>query len=122
MDVEGFEMFVVQGGQQLLNSTELAVIVHENGGMAFERRKYLMDYFLERNYVYFCPIEMYAVGGGKKGGREGGRKGRVDRIEAFVAFDERVFTCWDLAWVRREEVEVEEGRGGKKRYWLRLDG
>ena len=49
-------------------------------------------------------------------------EGRVDKIEAFVAFDERVFTCWDLAWVRREEVEVEEGRGGTKRYWLRLDG
>jgi hypothetical protein len=120
MDVEGFEMFVVQGGQQLLNSTELAVIVHENGGMPFERREYLMDYFVERGYVYFCPKEMYVIGGVK--GKEGERKGRGERIEAFVAFDERMFTCWDLGWVRREEVEVEEGRGGKKRYWLRLDG
>lgn len=55
-----------------------------------------------------------------EGGRWVGGKQLVERMEVFEAFTDRIFDCWDLVWVRREEVEEEEGKGGKKRLWLRL--
>ncbi|TFJ86676.1 hypothetical protein NSK_002330 [Nannochloropsis salina CCMP1776] len=120
MDVEGFEMLVVQGGQGFLNTSDLAVVLHENGHMPFEKRKYLLEYFVDRGYVFLCPEEMYEWVDGRGGKR--GRKRKVPKIEAFAEFDERIFDCWDIAWVKKEDVEVEPPRGGRgQRYWLLLD-
>jgi len=120
MDVEGFEMLVVQGGQGFLNTSDLAVVLHENGHMPFEKRKYLLEYFVDRGYVFLCPEEMYEWVDGRGGKR--GRKRKVPKIEAFAEFDERIFDCWDIAWVKKEDVEVEAPRGGRgQRYWLLLD-
>ena len=63
-------------------SLQVPLIVYENGGMSFDRRKEILEYFLNLGYYYACA--------GKQ--------------EVYNAYTDKVIDCWDLILYHAEFV------------------
>jgi hypothetical protein len=135
MDIEGFEQNVVQGGQLFLNHTHIPAIAHENGGMPFAKRQYLMNFFVSLGYFYINPRDV-CVTRQKKAGEgvhthtqtdthrqtQGGEGEEVlqEKVECFNVHTDAIFDAWDLVWVRGEFVEEVLEVTGRKRWFYTI--